>query len=75
MAKYPKQTCRDCGNAEWVWSTNTYAEGKRRIIVQQPGYCLAEKSAANDGSGLKPAIDAQHPFERCAAWAARPQSD
>jgi hypothetical protein len=67
MAKYPPRTCRDCGWAAWTWSDKVYPEGKRRIIVQQPGTCSAPSSRAGEGQ-QKRSLRAQEPFTDCAAW-------
>lgn len=63
--KYPAQSCRNCGFAEWVWSERTYPEGRPRIIVQQPGRCTAKTpNAASPGRQL----DARQPFSDCPSW-------
>lgn len=68
MSKYPEQSCRNCRSAKWVWLNKTYPpEGKKRIIVQQPGTCLAEQSKAGRGSA-KSALDARKPYSDCSAW-------
>jgi len=64
--KYPEQTCRDCGQASWVWSEKAYHEGKRRIIVQQPGYCRDTKGAALASNGEK--LKAMEPYSACPGW-------
>ena len=69
MAKYPPRTCRDCGWAAWTWSDKPYSEGKRRIIVQQPGTCLAPSSRAGDGQRKQP-LRAMSPFDNCPSWKA-----
>jgi len=66
MAKYPPETCRDCGSASWVWSDREYREGKRRIIVQQPGYCGSDNPLKRAESRER--LSAQEPYVDCAAW-------
>lgn len=70
--KYPSQTCRDCGHASWVWSAKLYPEGKKRIVVQEPGYCRAtSESDPRAGSGAgRLNLDARAPFSDCIAWIA-----
>ena len=65
--KYPPQTCRDCRWARWTYSDKEYSEGKKRIIVQQPGACLAQQSKAGTGSMKRP-LDARHPYLDCQSW-------
>lgn len=70
--KYSSQTCRDCGHASWVWSAKLYPEGKKRIVVQEPGYCRAtsESNPRAGPEGARVSLDARAPFCDCAAWIA-----
>lgn len=67
MAKYPAESCRNCGWALWTWSDYPYREGKKRIIVQKPGTCRAVNSKAGTGR-MKSPLNALHPLSSCDAW-------
>lgn len=69
MAKYPQQTCRDCNLARWTWSDKEYKDGKKRIIVQRPGVCLADDSSASR-AGQAHCLKAMEPYLNCTAWVA-----
>jgi len=68
MGKYPDESCRNCRWTRWTWSDKIYTpENKKRIVVQQPGTCLADHSTAGRGSAKTP-LDARQPYSDCPTW-------